>query len=243
MHSLIIHMSSSTARRPNAEALLRALPDAQLVEAVDGRDPAQVTGVTIRPGDAHAPAYPFALSPGEIGCFLSHRRCWRRILAEGWDHALIVEDDLAIDPARFAAALALVEAHVTPDSYIRLPVKRREKPARVLAESDGLALILPKVIGLQTVAQVVGRGAAVRLLEETQILDRPVDTLLQMHWITGQPVHSLTGSGVRELTADLGGSTIQKKTRAGGKLAREFKRFAYRAQVALRPQRPVRPGS
>ncbi|MDF1717062.1 MAG: glycosyltransferase family 25 protein [Antarcticimicrobium sp.] len=239
MHSLIIHMSASTTRRPNAEALLRTLPDAQLVEAVDGRDPAQVTGVTIRPGDAHAPAYPFPLSPGEIGCFLSHRRCWRRILAEGWEYALIVEDDLEVDPGRLRLALDLIAQQATPDSYIRLPVKAREKPARVLAEEAGLALVLPRVIGLQTVAQVVGRGAAERLLAATATIDRPVDTLLQMHWITGQPVHSLLGSGARELTADLGGSTIQKKTRTGSKLAREFKRAAYRAQVALRPQHPA----
>ncbi|TDE36016.1 glycosyltransferase family 25 protein [Antarcticimicrobium sediminis] len=239
MHALIIHMSSSTARRPNAEALLRTLPDPMLIEAVDGRDPAQVTGVMIRPGDAFSPAYPFALAPGEIGCFLSHRRCWRRILAEGWDHALIVEDDLAIDPARFTAALDLIADHVTPDSYIRLPVKPRERAAQILGHRDGLDLILPRKIGLQTVAQVVGRGAAARLLDATQILDRPVDTLLQMHWVTGQPIHSLTGSGVRELTADLGGSTIQKKTRASGKLAREIKRAVYRARVALRPQRPA----
>jgi len=239
MHSLIIHMSGSTARRPNAEALLRALPDARLVEAVDGRDPAQVTGVRIRPGDAFLPRYPFPLAPGEIGCFLSHRRCWRRILTEGWEYALIVEDDLAIDPARLRAALDLIAEQATPDSYIRLPVKPREKPARVLAESAGLSLILPKVIGLQTVAQVVGRGTAERLLSATATIDRPVDSLLQMHWITGQPVHSLLGSGARELTDDLGGSTIQKKTRAGGKLAREFKRAAYRAQVALRPQHPA----
>lgn len=246
MHSLIIHMSGSTARRPNAEALLRALPDAMLVEAVDGRDPAQVTGVAIRAGDAHRPVYPFPLAPGEIGCFLSHRRCWRRILAEGWDYALIVEDDLAIAPDRLRAALALIDAHVTPDSYIRIPVKQREKPAQVLGENDGLDLILPKVIGLQTVAQVVGRGAAERLLKASETIDRPVDTFLQMHWITGQPVHSLLGSGARELTADLGGSTIQKKTRANSKLARELKRAAYRAQVALHPQRGrsrITPGS
>ena len=237
MHSLIIHMSGSTARRPNAEALLRALPSAALIEAVDGRDPAQVTGVTIRNGDAHRPAYPFPLAPGEVGCFLSHRRCWRRILAEGWDYALIVEDDLAIAPDRLRAVLALVADHATPDSYIRIPAKQREKPAQVLGETDGLQLILPRVIGLQTVAQVVGRGAAERLLKASETIDRPVDTFLQMHWVTGQPVHSLLGTGARELTADLGGSTIQKKTRANSKLAREIKRASYRAQVALRPQR------
>ncbi|MGD9862804.1 MAG: glycosyltransferase family 25 protein [Pseudodonghicola sp.] len=238
MHSLIIHMPTSAARRPNALRLLRELPGAHVVEAVDGRDPAQVTGVRIRQGDAFAPRYPFPLAPGEIGCFLSHRRCWRRILAEGWDYALIVEDDLEIDRDRLAQALALIGEHATTDSYIRLPVKQRERPAQVLGARDGLQLILPRVIGLQTVAQVVGRGAAGRLLKATEILDRPVDTFLQMHWVTGQPVHSLLGSGARELTADLGGSTIQKKTRTSGKLAREFRRAHYRAQVALRPQKP-----
>ena len=237
MHSLIIHMSASTARRPNAEALLRTLPDAQLIEAVDGRDPAQVTGVTLRNGDLHRPRYPFPLAPGEIGCFLSHRRCWRRILDEGWDYALIAEDDLAVDPPGLEAALTLIAEHATPDSYIRLPVKQRETPARVLGRRDGVQLILPRVIGLQTVAQVVGRAAAARLLEASDTIDRPVDTFLQMHWMTGQPVHSVLGTGNGERAPDLGGSTVQRKTRARAKLAREIKRAAYRARVALRPQR------
>lgn len=238
MQSYVIHMSSSTARRPNADLLLADLPNAALIEAVNGRDPAQIADVTTHGGDLYRPAYPFALTPPEIGVFQSHRRCWQAVLDSDADFAVITEDDLAIDPARFDRALALVDAHATPDMYIRLPVKARETPAQIVASDQEMQLILPKVIGLQCICQVVGRGAAERLLAATTRIDRPVDTLLQMHWVTGQKVHSLLPNGNREVAAQIGGSTIQKKTRGSGKLTREIKRAVYRAQLSLRPQKP-----
>lgn len=238
MQSLIIHMSSSTARRANAERLRDTLPGAELIEAVNGRDPQRVPDVAPQDGTLHRPHYPFALRPAEIGVFESHRRCWRRIVESGWEYAIITEDDLRVDPARLDRALTLIRAHGTPEMYIRLPVKQRETPADTLATDGDMALILPRVIGLQCICQVVGRGAAARLLAATDRIDRPVDTLLQMHWITGQPVHAILGTGNAEIAGQIGGSTIQTKTRASGKLAREVKRAIYRTQVALHPQRP-----
>ena len=120
--------------------------------------------------------------------------------------------------------------------YIRLPIKQRERSARVMVEQGDMRLILPRVIGLQCIAQVVGRDAAQRLLRVTDQIDRPVDTLLQMHWITGQRVHALLGTGNREVAPEIGGSTIQTKTPAAGKLRRELARAWYRAQLHLRPQ-------
>lgn len=99
-------------------------------------------------------------------------------------------------------------------------------------------MFLPKIIGLQTVCQIVGRTAAIRLLAATEILDRPVDTLMQMNWVTGQPVHTILPNGVLELTQELGGgSTIRTKSPARNFLTREFRRSKYRAQLKLRPQR------
>ncbi|WP_093964396.1 glycosyltransferase family 25 protein [Ruegeria arenilitoris] len=239
MRSFIIHMSSSTARRPNAEQLCADLPSAELIEAVNGRDPAQIAGVTLHPGNLHRPHYPFALRPAEIGVFESHRRIWRKMVDEGIDLAITAEDDLRIDPDRMNAALDLLRPIATPDHYIRIPVKQRETAAQTLAERDGLRLILPKVIGLQCVCQVVGRKAAERLLAATDHIDRPVDTFLQMHWITSQPVHALLGSGNQEVASEIGGSTIQTKPPLTDKLTREFKRAAYRAQLHLHPQRPA----
>jgi len=238
MQSFIIHMSASTERRANAEHLCHTLPEAELIEAVDGRDPNRIRDVEVFPGTLYQPRYPFALRSAEIGVFESHRKIWRRIVDERLDCAIITEDDLKIVPDRFAAVIQLVNDYASPDSYIRLPVKQRETPAQVVTQQDGLQLILPKRIGLQCICQVVGRNAARRLLTVTDRIDRPVDTLLQMHWITGQPVHAILGTGNMEVAAQIGGSTIQRKIRPGEKLGREIKRAVYRAQVSLRPQKP-----
>lgn len=237
MRSLIIHMPGDARRAPNVQTLLGLLPDAQVVDAVIGRDILARGDLTPHPGDLHRPSYPFPLGAGEVGCFLSHRKCWQMIVDQGWDHALIVEDDLALDPAQWGAAMSLVATHATADSFIRLPAKRREKPGRIIDQSGAAQLFLPGVIGLQTVCQVVGRNAAARLLYATEQLDRPVDTFLQMHWAHGQPIHTILPNGVSELTVELGGSTIQKKP-SDGKLQRELKRALYRARVMARPQRP-----
>lgn len=238
MRSFIIHMSSSTARRPNADKLCADLPNAELVDAVDGRDPDQITGIHLHPGNLYRPHYPFALRPAEIGVFESHRRIWRKMVDEGIDLALTVEDDLRVNPDRLAAALDLMHPIATPDHYIRIPVKQREVAAATLAQRDGMRLILPKVIGLQCVCQVVGRRAAERLLAATDHIDRPVDTFLQMHWITHQPVHALLGSGNREVAGEIGGSTIQTKPPLAEKITREFRRTTYRVQMQQHPQRP-----
>lgn len=235
MHSLIIHMPGNSKRAANVEHLLYILPNAEVVEAVNGRDAVTHRQHPTRKGDLYAPYYPFPLSPGEVGCFLSHRQCWQRIVDEGWDVVLIVEDDLALEPEFWQAALSLIEAHADADSFIRLPAKRRESPAAVIDQSGDSKLFLPRVIGLQTVAQVVGRNAAANLLAASTTIDRPVDTFLQMHWIHGQKIHTILPNGVSELTEELGGSTIQRRPR-GNKLAREFKRTLYRAQISTRLQ-------
>jgi len=237
MRSFIIHLASSTARRANAEQLSTALPGGQLVEAVNGRDPQQISTVDLHPGTLHRPHYPFALRPAEIGVFQSHRKIWQMIIDQGLDYALIAEDDLQLDPGRFALALQILKQHASPDSYIRLPVKQREKPAVLLAEQDGLQLLLPKVIGLQCICQVVGQRAARQLLAVTEHIDRPVDTFLQMHWRTGQPVHTLLGTGNKEVAAQIGGSTIQTRVPSRQKFTRELKRALYRAQLSAQPQK------
>jgi GR25 family glycosyltransferase involved in LPS biosynthesis len=233
MRSLIIHLSRAAARAENVSRLLRVLPDAEIVEAIDGNDPAAAQEIKQVSGTLHSPRYPFSLNPAEVGCFLSHRQCWK-IIAEGdAPYALIAEDDMAIEPEPFAAAMELVRQHANEDSYIRLPAKPRERVTGIVAKQDGAELFLPRTIGLQLVCQIVGRAAARRLLAASEVIDRPVDTTLQMHWVTGQKIHAILPSGVSEIH---GPSTIQIKTRTSDVLMREMRRARYRAQIRRKPQ-------
>jgi len=233
MRSLIIHLARATARAENVSHLLAHLPDATVVDAVDGQNPAQDANHVVVQNDLHHPHYPFGLTKAETACFMSHRKCWK-IIAEGdAPFALIAEDDLKVDPPCFGPALALAERYASEESFIRLPAKDRERPAGTTARQGGAALFLPKTIGLQAVCQIVGRKAARRMLDATQVIDRPVDTLLQMHWITGQPVHSIQPNGVTEMGV---ASTIQSKTRTSDVLMREVRRATYRAQIRRKPQ-------
>ncbi len=238
MRSFVIHMSSSTARRANADQLCKDLPNAELFEATNGRDPDQIADVTLHPGTLYKPHYPFKLRPAEIGVFQSYRRIWQKLVDEEIDLAIITEDDLRIDPDRMAQALKVLRPFATPDHYIRIPIKQREVSVQTVSEQGNLRLILPKVIGLGCVCQMVGRHAAKRLLKASDQIDRPVDVFLQMHWVTGQTIHALLGSGNREMSVDMGGSTIQTKPPFSDKLTREVKRAAYRAKLHLHPQRP-----
>ncbi len=233
MRSLIIHLSRANARAENVSRLLQVLPEAEVIEAVDGNDPAVAQAIGQVLGTLHSPRYPFNLNPAEVGCFLSHRRCWEMIADGDAPYALIAEDDMTVDPELFAAALELVMGYADEDSYIRLPAKPRERVSGTIAQRNGAELFLPRTIGLQLVCQIVGRAAARRLLTASEVIDRPVDTTLQMHWVTGQKIHAILPSGVSEMR---GPSTIQRKTRTSDLLMREMRRARYRAQIRRKPQ-------
>lgn len=238
MQSFIIHLVDDTRRQINVPTLLSALPDPTVIDAVNGHDILKQDAFPIRAGDLHQPAYPFPLGPGEVGCFLSHRACWQRIIDSGQDYGLIAEDDLAFDPVNWTEAMDLIEEQANADMFIRLPAKPLETPTTIIGQFGSARLFLPRIIGLNTVCQVVGRNAAQRLLAASETLDRPLDAFLQMHWITGQPIHTILPNGVLELTDELGGSTVQKKTHASNMLTRAIHRFKYQTQINKRPQKP-----
>ncbi len=72
-----------------ATALARLGIKGRRISAVDGRDldPSFIDAFNTE----HNPRY--KMTPGEIGCFLSHLACWGEILKSGEKYALILEDD------------------------------------------------------------------------------------------------------------------------------------------------------
>ena len=242
--AFILHLERAIARRPNVQSLIDALPiESEVVAAVDGAllSPQEVE-------QAYAPRrfeprYPFALTRTEVGVFLSHRLAWRRIVDEALDFAFIFEDDAEIDPAAFPALIEFVTAERGAWDYVLMPAKPIRGGTAVV-QRGALALMRPDAPPLRAIAQIVSRAAAERLIDRTLPFDRPVDTTLQMTWVTGQPLLVASPSPVRDVSGESGGTTVQRASMSlVERLRHEALRPIYRAQVLARYRRHLAEGS
>jgi GR25 family glycosyltransferase involved in LPS biosynthesis len=234
VEGFVIHLARATQRRPLVERLIAESPVAmQVFDAVDGRAmPEADLRARYSELALHAPPYPFRIGVGEIACFLSHRAIWERMIEERIDFALILEDDVEMDAAQVGRAVDFVVGRADVDVYVELQT-RPLTAGEVVAEEAGLRIIRPHLPPLRTSAQIVGRGAAARLLAASERFDRPIDCLLQLVSVTGQEVLCASPSGVRDASGAVGGSVAQsgKRQGLGERLLREWRRFRYRQQV------------
>lgn len=231
IEAFIITLRRAVERRGQVERLRAACPVAcHVVEAVDGNTLSEGERGKVYRRQLHKPRYPFPLNPREIGCFLSHRNAWRRILDDRLDAALILEDDVELEPG-FWDAFSFACASIRPGGYLQFQVRPIEKPRSTI--HGRFHLYTPAVTPLRASAQLVSRGAAERLVAFTREFDRPVDTLLQMKWLTDVVPAVVVPSCVREVSQALGGSTIQSGASSMRQvLWRELARPVYRASIA-----------
>lgn len=121
--------------------------------------------------------------------------------------------------------------HLEPGGFIRFTFRDDREHGREVFRDEAVRIIIPNPIGLGMVAQLVSYDAAQKLLDITQTFDRPVDTTVQMRWVTGLQPLSVIPGGVKEISSQLGGTTIQHKKNFSDKLAREILRPIYRMRV------------
>jgi GR25 family glycosyltransferase involved in LPS biosynthesis len=234
MRAYVIHLERAVSRRSQVERIRAALPvPLEIVSAVDGAAvPPEVFKARYR-RTLLQPHYPFELRPGEIGCFLSHRKCWEMIAAGDLPGALIVEDDVEIDADLFARMLPIVAAAAGEAAYVRFPVKAGRETGKTLHEKGDMSVFAPVTPGLGTQGQYVGRKAAEALLKASELFDRPVDSFLQMRFHHRVPILSTSPMAIQEISADIGRSLIQGKVKSlPEKISREVLRPLYRRKIA-----------
>lgn len=229
----MIHLTRAEARRPQVDRILEACPvPAQVIEAVDGRElPAEEIDAVYSRKSLHAPRYPFKLGVGEIGCFLSHRKVWQTIVDTGLEAGLIIEDDVEIDVPMFLQGFVLARKHIDELGYVQFQTRPVKGPSTVVACEGSVSIVRPQVGQLRTSAQMVSAAHAARLLELTDRFDRPVDSFLQMSWVTSEPLCCAVPSGISDRTQQSGGSTISQKKQLSDRLSREIRRFVYRSRI------------
>lgn len=233
----VIHLARAKQRLPVVERLVDALPmPVRVLDAVDGAALDEtVFAARMARAPLFRPAYPFALTKGEIGCFLSHRKAWREIVESGAAQGLVIEDDVALT-VDFARALAAARRVCGEDGYVQFQTRPVKGRSRMVSAVDGVSIIEPVVVQRRTSAQLVGRSAAVRLLAASEQIDRPVDVFLQHFWETHQAIRCVVPSGVSDVTQEAGGTTVQSKARRGigERLQRDLSRAVFRIALSVR---------
>lgn len=234
VNSYIIHLERSTQRKPLVQDLLAALPNAMVLPAIDGSEISELALAKIVRQKVFDPKYPFTLGKSEIGCFLSHRAAWQKIATGTAEFGIVVEDDIKTSPD-FEAVLREALALSNKETLIRFPIKNRERPAKDLLQNNLVRIFRPKEIGLTAALYVLGKSAAQRLVDRSEFIDRPVDTWLQMRWVTGVDSLTVWPSHISSAANLHGGSTIQvKQKKLLNKIKRSISRSCYRAHITRR---------
>jgi len=173
----------------------------------------------------------YPMSEGEVGCFLSHRAVWRKIVSRQRP-CLVLEDDFTIaEGTDLAGLLALISPHLARFGFIRLhgifPV--RSKPVIQLA---GLAIVKTRGDPAGTLAYLITPAAAKRLLEASASFFVPVDDFLAWGWRHRQGIFSLHPYPIRDAAVLPGAIRDRAKPRLSR--AAKLRREIYRTPIGIR---------
>lgn len=215
VHVFLINLDRSADRLARCAPILDGLGLSwERVPGVEGKalDAARLAALNPNPtphGEWFRP-----LTPGEIGCFLSHLRCWQLIEERGLDCALVLEDDFeAHDACTLQNLQALADSATGAHPWDVLKLTRLRQGAKRVAtvrEAEGTPLQLcfggkgPE----DGTAYLVSRRGAAKLTPRREHLLRPVDFELKHHWERDLTVYSASPDLFWQVGADIAASVI-----------------------------------
>jgi glycosyl transferase family 25 len=168
----VINLDRSPERLAHMAAMLGGLGVAfQRVPAIDGRKLGEAEVKRLAPDGG--------LFAGEIGCFLSHRECWRRIAAGASGSGIVLEDDVRISPG--LSELAATSGWVPDDADI---VKLESRPGvSAIIDRESLPAGTRRLARLRgahlcTGGYAITKAGARKLLAASETLSTPVDNFM-----------------------------------------------------------------
>ena len=190
MLRLLINLDSSVERYHSISTKLNALNiPFERIPAVDGRklDEDHIKEITYPYNHFESRVrYTRELTKGEVGCFLSHKKCWETLLASDEQWALIMEDDILI--SHFATKYMLSTdwvpegVQICQFSCLKSFQKGLIKPEKLVID-DFLTLVPPLYPSpLGTQCYMISRECAKAALSLSHKLQAPVDDFLFSPW-------------------------------------------------------------
>lgn len=168
MHAYVINLATSLDRRAHVTAELeKACLDYQFVTAVDGRK------LDLHDHAIIAPSFLASVRcvAGTAGCALSHLDVYRKIIDDGQDMALVLEDDVIL-PADLGSLADAVGTHLVGAEVALLSFESRNPPCKMSREGliqlpSARQLVLPADISqpISGAAFIITREACERMTE------------------------------------------------------------------------------
>ncbi|WP_269930566.1 glycosyltransferase family 25 protein [Aminobacter sp. HY435] len=174
MKNFVINLDRSPQRLERMSALFDSLGlEFTRIAAVDGRQlPPAARPVSERGGG-------YRLADGEIGCFLSHIKCWQAIAEAPTEYSVVFEDDVHF--GEDAGSILADPSWIPDDADI---VKLETIMVRTFVDRcesgtvSGRSVRRLRQAHLGTGAYVISRRAARKLLELSTEITEPVDVFM-----------------------------------------------------------------
>ena len=229
--AFLISLKRSRKRRWRTLTMLKELGiHAEVFDATEGASLTPREIAEVYDDETNHRLFKRALTPAEIGCYISHRRLWAEIGRRGLRSALVLEDD-AIADERLASFLEKLGTSAPSQAILKLDGLREMRAADV--RLGGVGFVCERVIAPRTTGYVIGSTAARRLAKRNRFF-RPVDIDLKHYWEHRVPILSAVQPLVRECGEV---STIEKSRDCakGSPISRMAANLRYQAhfRVAL----------
>lgn len=133
------------------------------------------------------------MTDNEIGCYLSHLQIYQRMVDQGIETALILEDDISCADDLKAVLQEVMQAPTRGWQVIRLQSTKRSvaQPSTARATGEAVADVGPRTIFrirtsvLGGCGYLIRRTAAEAMLKRSERIEMPVDQILDRYWENG----------------------------------------------------------
>jgi glycosyl transferase family 25 len=207
MQIFVITLSDAVARQQHADGQLRAAGLAfNFFPAVSGVEAMRSPEYRVNERDFLL-ATGRRVTPGEVGCFASHKLLWK-LCVQLDQPILVMEDDFQL-AAEFPGALRALESHVSECGFIRLQSERRARKRQVRTLGPFTLWRYTKAPN-SAMCYGLSPDAARRLLAHAETIGAPVDVYMKRAWRHGQCMYGITPYTVTE-------STLSEHTHIAGR--------------------------
>ena len=190
MKILVISLADASSRRRSVCEQFATLGiDFEFLDAAPGFDGMRQGGIRNLDALAFLLNTGRNVTPGEVGCFASHRLAWQRCVELG-EPVVIMEDDFSLRP-NFRDALNTSRSITERVGFLRLQDTLRSKEV-VVAKLGRFELQRFTKPPHGLMCYCLSPDTAKNFLARTVTIDAPVDVFVKLFWEHGQPMYGLT---------------------------------------------------